>query len=296
MYTWSKQVFIYQKEDTNTMWQDSFEQKKSWILNDISTTLGGIRDASPKGSIDELCLPIMETINAHKDMVTTSSCSGRVSVFLEGYKVKEGHVKVGAKGDGGRWLFVTHDKNQLEGWYRDPMFHYQNTPANNLDEKIRYVLFKFEPLILHVKCRDFETASTLYTTAMNCGFRESGINVHNIVAIKISMKLDIPIGYYNEKEDRINLFVDQNYLEIVTKGSLSRFNENERKLTQLHSAVGEIGVIERPETKEERRERMKRAGLERQKQAQEEKVVNSSKVENHEEVLEGLEDLKLRVL
>lgn len=276
------------------MSQDSFDQKKAWILQDIAHTLSGAKDASPKGSIDELCLPIMDTINGHDDMVTTSSCSGRVSVFLEGHKLKEDHVKVGAKGDGGRWLYVTHDKDTLNGWYRQPIFHYNHVDASTLDEKVRYVLFKFEPLILHVKCRDFDTASALYTTAMNCGFRESGINVHNIVAIKISMKLDIPIGYLDEATDKVVLFVDENYLEIVTQGSLTRFRENERKLLQLHDAItalvqsGSNKQSKDRETFEERRERKKREGLERQKQVQVERVVEEMREAIEEDILEDL--------
>ena len=39
----------------------------------------------------------------------------------------------------------------------------------------RSILYKFEPLILHVKCRNESMAQKLYVLAMNNGFRESGI-------------------------------------------------------------------------------------------------------------------------
>lgn len=255
------------------MSQDPFAQKKKSILEEIATTLGDVPDLSPKGSIDELCIPIMNLINAHNDMVTTSSCSGRVSVFVEGVKVKSSeHTKIGGKGDGGHWLFVSHDKNAIQDWFKDK-FQYSRVPSDQLkSQKTRYILFKFEPLILHVKCRDYTTASALYTTAMSCGFRESGIGINNIVAIRISIKLDIPIGYYDEESDKFVSFVDENYLKIITQQSLDRFNENEKRLDMLYTAIAKMEIkqppktTEKQETKEERRERKRMEGLAKQRE------------------------------
>ncbi|KAH3671352.1 hypothetical protein WICMUC_004649 [Wickerhamomyces mucosus] len=269
---------------------DPFDQKKNAIVEEISSTLNAVKDASPKGSIDELCIPIIKLINSHKDLVTTSSCSGRVSVFIEGNKVKEqDNVKIGGKGDGGNWLFVTHDKNELELWYKDYKFIYGQSSTLDLPLSTRYILFKFEPLILHIKCRDFSTASLIYQTAMNCGFRESGIGVNNIVAIRISIKLDIPIGFLTS-DNEYSLFIDENYLKLVTNLSLDRFNENERKLSQLYSAIEE-NIINQPqkeekvwESKKDRAERMKKEGLERQKLKNEEKLLKEKQLESLEKL------------
>ncbi|KPI88406.1 hypothetical protein ABL78_2471 [Leptomonas seymouri] len=38
-------------------------------------------DLSPKGSVDVKCLPVMNVLNTHADYITTSSCSGRISLF-----------------------------------------------------------------------------------------------------------------------------------------------------------------------------------------------------------------------
>ncbi|CCH46567.1 tRNA wybutosine-synthesizing protein [Wickerhamomyces ciferrii] len=255
------------------MSQDSFLQKKNQILSQIETTLGNVPDISPKGSIDELCVPIMNLINSHNDMVTTSSCSGRVSVFLEGVKVKDegSSSKIGGKGDGGHWLFVEHDKTKIQDWHKDK-FQYGQVPTTS-DLSTRYILFKFEPLILHVKCRNYETASALYTTAMGCGFRESGIGINNIVAIRISIKLDIPIGYYNQENDTPIAFVTEEYLQMITQLSLDRFEENERRLNMLYEAISKMQVqapkdSEQQETKEQRRERKRKEGLAKQQQKQ----------------------------
>lgn len=289
---------------------DSFNQKKKSIIDEIETTLGNVKDASPKGSIDELCVPIIRLINSHKDLVTTSSCSGRVSVFLEGNKVKKTAsddaetdvMKIGGKGDGGNWLFVTHHKEELSHWWKDLPFQYNKQPAAELPLSTRYILFKFEPLILHIKCRDFKAASLVYQTAMNCGFRESGIGVNNIVAIRISIKLDIPIGYLNEQQHGggYDLFISEQYLKLITELSLDRFNENEKKLAQLYSAF-DVNVVNKVEpdaqengrvweSKQERAERKKREGLERQRLKQQQQQQQAAgEEEKLKEVVEQIE-------
>lgn len=244
---------------------DPFDQKKESILKEIASTNGGNKDLSPKGSIDERCIPIMNLINSHNDMVTTSSCSGRVSVFIEGIKEKE---KIGSKGNEGRWIYVNHDPN-IEDWFMKEKFEYEMDQFP-VSELTRYILYKFEPLILHVKCRDTLMANELYKTAMNCGFRESGIGNNNIVAIRISIKLDVPIGYY-ENETPI-LTVNKNYLKFLTKLSLDRFTENFKKLDQLYREVEalthrDLKASKAPkETKEERRQRKIQEGMAKQEE------------------------------
>ncbi|EGW34347.1 uncharacterized protein SPAPADRAFT_134561 [Spathaspora passalidarum NRRL Y-27907] len=248
--------------------QDPFDQKKQAILDEISTNSSDNLDASPKGTIDEKCIPIINLINKDPNMVTTSSCSGRVSVFLEG-KHQEGQNKIIAKGNEGRWLFVTHNPEDLPKWYDGVDFKYlcDQFPGG----ESRSILFKFEPLILHVKCRDLNQASKLYTVAMNCGFRESGIGSNYNVAIRISIKLDIPIGYGNDSEELVS-FVSKEYLEYATKLSYERFTENFKKMNQLYDAIdkmmssGDQQKVKDKETKEERRERKIREGLQRQQE------------------------------
>lgn len=199
-------------------------------------------------------------------MVTTSSCSGRVSVFLEGNKSE---TQIGAKGNEGNWLFVTHDPRDLDQWYDLVNFKYQ--PAKTMEGATRYILYKFEPLILHVKCRDLATANLLFSTAMSCGFRETGIGSNNIVGIRILIKLDIPIGYL-DGEKYVSMVLKE-YLEVITKLSHDRFTENFRKLHQLEEAIQGMGVakVEKVETKDEKRERMRKEGMARREAVRAEK-------------------------
>lgn len=111
----------------------NFTIKKGKILAALAAPSHSYTDLSPKGSVDVGIKDLIDRINALDGIVTTSSCAGRISVFLEGTKTKAqyddagvGGVEggqgeqeildqrrvmgpVGGKGHGGRWLFVSHD-------------------------------------------------------------------------------------------------------------------------------------------------------------------------------------------
>lgn len=289
----------------------NFDKKKQYLLKEIGLNSTGKIDASPKGTIDELCMPLICLINSHHDMVTTSSCSGRLSVFVEGRKeavtdtngANRDQIKIGAKGDGGHWLFVSHEKNEIRDWWKreDISLIYRLDPEERIyDSKTRYILFKYEPLILHVKCRDFKSASRLYSTAMGCGFRESGIGANNNVAIRISIKLDIPIGYL-DVDDNLVCVVGEDYLKMATKLAHDRFLENERKMEVLYNKIKDevvnyVEKEERKETKEERKERKIREGLARRaevrKQKEEKKRLKQLEVEKSTDKEDTLKEEK----
>ena len=71
--------------------EDVFDRQKK-------QTLSGI-DHSKKGSFDKPIDDLMMYINALPDYFTTSSCSGRIIVFSEGDKKKQGC----------RWLLTSHE-------------------------------------------------------------------------------------------------------------------------------------------------------------------------------------------
>ncbi len=276
---------------------DSFQQKKKALLEQISITSDSHPDLSPKGTIDNEVLPLIHLINSHPGMVTTSSCSGRLSVFLEGkkHKLTSDETKIGGKGDGGRWIYITHDLKDLENdkkvWFESiiasssqlEISSLTSTENNiHLNKETRYILFKYEPLILHVKCRDQETANHLYSVSMACGFRETGIGPNLIVGIRISLRLDAPIAYLDvgpDGEEVIKPLVTEEYLKILTAMARNRFEENYRRRDKLYESISKLikqeydGTNEnkkmknvQEETKEERRERKKKEGLLRQKQ------------------------------
>ena len=97
----------------------SFHLRKSKILSDLSIPDKDYTDRSPKGSVDEGIRDLIGSINALPGLVTTSSCAGRISVFLEGRRDKQVQTSQreqperqfapsGGKG-AGKWLYVSHE-------------------------------------------------------------------------------------------------------------------------------------------------------------------------------------------
>lgn len=130
----------------------AFTLRKQKILSQLALPDEQYTDASPKGSVDARIRALIDQINStYAGLVTTSSCAGRVSVYLEGRKAAlstagERFVEddggrsmeaaaasgsgsgngsaasasasfAGGKG-GGEWLFVSHDPIQPSE-YRD---------------------------------------------------------------------------------------------------------------------------------------------------------------------------------
>lgn len=62
----------------------SFVRRKETILAQLALPDDEYTDLSPKGTVDAGIRDLIDEINALDGLVTTSSCAGRVSVFLEG--------------------------------------------------------------------------------------------------------------------------------------------------------------------------------------------------------------------
>ncbi|KAL8875598.1 MAG: hypothetical protein Q9192_009023, partial [Flavoplaca navasiana] len=76
----------------------TFTTLKTHLLQSLSVPTASYTDASPKGTLDTAIVPLIGRLNNLEGVVSTSSCAGRVSVFLEGWK---GVTKLAArKGDG----------------------------------------------------------------------------------------------------------------------------------------------------------------------------------------------------
>lgn len=165
----------------------SFTNRKKLILSKLAVPTDEYNDLSPKGSVDEAIRELIDEINSLEGCVTTSSCAGRVSVFLEGKKSfddeeaesREQHglgmgyapdvraektAGVGGKGGGGRWLYVSHDaidsdalfKREAEGSLCKLLGMSINDGddasilAGSKQRYPRHIHFKFEPMVCHI--------------------------------------------------------------------------------------------------------------------------------------------------
>lgn len=236
--------------------RDSFDRQKADILASL-----GVVDYSPKGSVDKEIVPLINLVNENPDLVTTSSCAGRVSIFIEGHK-----SRIGGKGDGGSWLFFTHDPKELRGWAQG-LSEYKHPEPVSPEETRRYVLYKFEPFILHVKCRTHETARRLASLALRTGFRETGIGPNDNVAIRISMRVDAPIGWLEGY--RIRTIASREYVQELDRLALELFDKNAAKIANLTEQIKSFRaetIMTPKETKEQRASRKRAEGLAHQQE------------------------------
>lgn len=153
-------------------------QKKRKILDQLAVPASDYDDLSPKGSIDEGIRDLIDEINGIDGCVTTSSCAGRISVFVEGDKTRlethdveddgdqvengmdDGDIQtragVGGKGGGGKWLYVSHSPlNWRTHECKLAEFFGMHRRSSGLERGLhtddpgweRWVHFKFEPMV-----------------------------------------------------------------------------------------------------------------------------------------------------
>jgi tRNA wybutosine-synthesizing protein 3 len=80
----------------------TFAAKKAQVLSLLTQPEEDYNDKSPKGTVDAQIRDLIDEINAYGGLVTTSSCAGRVAVFVEGPKAKSvggGQSRPDAQGD-----------------------------------------------------------------------------------------------------------------------------------------------------------------------------------------------------
>lgn len=140
----------------------AFADKKHKILQQLSTPETDYSDLSPKGSVDEGVRNLCTEINQQEGYVTTSSCAGRIAIFLEGARkanagseqASDAPIASQAGKGGGRWLFVSHDpvdlaKMESEGFLTTLLGVLKGTipsvPPRHTSP--RFIHLKFEPMV-----------------------------------------------------------------------------------------------------------------------------------------------------
>lgn len=163
-----------------------FRHRKEVIIKQLAIPTSAYHDRSPKGSIDRGIRHLIDDINGQEGLVTTSSCAGRISVFLEGRKTSESSplqgdetrtpssdvaayhgqldgedkrsssvvASSGGKGGGGTWRYISHDPVAIPESSTDSTLHErfglssrERQLTSKTSQNVRYVHFKFEPMV-----------------------------------------------------------------------------------------------------------------------------------------------------
>ncbi len=216
-----------------------------------------LRDRSPKGSVDEPIRSLVDLINAHPSFSTLSSCSGRISLFDPNHyttlKISSDNSNTGKyrpeedenvdidtnmdsntdtkTGKGyGEWLISSHAQIS-------PRDLIQALDKQSNEKSQHPLMFKHEPLLLHVAASNIFRARQLLKIALDLGFRESGTVItpkRITVAIRShSLSLAVPLASYGR------LRPDNTFLEELVSEANDRFVSNEKKLVRLEKKIRE---------------------------------------------------------
>lgn len=196
---------------------DFDEQKRRYLS---ALTKEDYSDKSKKGSVDIQILPLLSSINSHPDYYTTSSCAGRITLFVEPTSQK--------KYDG-QWLLSTHDELQ-QTELRDALSLISTTKE--------MVLFEQEAGILHICCRTLQAAQELVDAAKFCGLKRSGIMSTRrriMVELLSTERVEAPIA----KEGI--LLVSEDYLEHLRIFANLRLMRTRKKLDAFRKTLYDFG-------------------------------------------------------
>ena len=170
------------------------------------------RKAREMGEVDEDIVPLLDLINSFEDYVTLSSCSARIAV-----------MDMPKFGDKVEAIF-------LGKWHR----------RVSLDEVLNAVrkgrrttwLIMFPPII-HVACRNLESAGVLMRIANNSGFRRCGLISlkHNVVEINSLERLEAPVAV-----DGMLLFNSEG-LRVTVELANEKLERSKNKLRRLYDSL-----------------------------------------------------------
>ncbi len=189
---------------------EPFDAQKEKYLQELSSSQ---KDRSKKGDVDTEILPLLDAINAHPDLYSTSSCAGRIDLFVEPGSGKKHE---------GEWLFVSHEEADPKG-----VVAALKTPAET-------VWFRMEGAILHVCCRDMDAADSFLKACKTSGWKHSGVTGTSpriMVEATTSERMDVPIA----KEG--SLFVPERFLTFLTKEANAKLGKTREKMARLERAL-----------------------------------------------------------
>ncbi|MBI5797425.1 hypothetical protein HZA98_00795 [Candidatus Woesearchaeota archaeon] len=157
-------------------------------------------DKSPQGFRDEDIIPLLKRIN--QKYTTTSSCSGRITLLKGGEK---GEVQ---------WLYKTHTKASAAQIYR-------------ILQKQGALRFFFEPLIIHIQCKNKEEAEELLKCLQANGFKKAAL---------ISFRnWTIEINETGRMETILTKELSKEYITLLVREANKRLKKTKENINKLEN-------------------------------------------------------------
>lgn len=96
-------------------------------------------------------------------------------------------------------------------------------------------VFKFEPFVLHVLCRELQDAQLLHSVAIDSGFRNSGITVGRggkiTMVVRSTHCLEVPLSHKGR------LMVSEEYIEFLVHVANQKMEENIRRIDRFQKGL-----------------------------------------------------------
>jgi tRNA wybutosine-synthesizing protein 3 len=223
---------------------NQFNQRKKDILSK--------KDKSSRGKWDLRIISICDKINSFENYYTTSSCSGRIIVMKDEEKKGPDLFK-----------FVSHDLVDFDGFWKfinencfcggkmptqtrtfnsetivsGRIEHSRPPICKKFSKKINVksnLKFKQTAVILHIACRDLESAKFILEKGLKVGFKKSGIislGKNIIVELNLSEKLEFPLI------EKGNLLVSEGFLKKVIEKANKNLEKGWKKIENLFETI-----------------------------------------------------------
>lgn len=158
------------------------------------------KDKSPQGFIDDDIKSLLEALN-NQGFETTSSCSGRIVLI----------TRSGEKGSA-RWIFKSHDNVKGKDIFE-------------LVQEISPVWLLQEPVILHIKAQDLDSAQRLLSLA-----KESGLKISGITSVK---NCTLEIRGTERMETLLTKDCSKEYISLLVEEANKRLLKTKEKIRRF---------------------------------------------------------------
>ncbi len=172
-------------------------------------------EAKRSGAVDPPIVPLLDAINSREDYVTTSSCSGRITLLSASRSERKGETFFYRK------------------WHRPVLFEELWGAIREYSGGGR-LLLKLDPFILHVGARDLDAALSLLHVARGAGVKIAGIQSADGTKVHVELRgidsVSLPVWDGS-------VLVSEDYVRYMTKYLNWKILRNQERLERLYRAV-----------------------------------------------------------